>query len=367
MYKCLVVTSLLFLVETSAFAPTLSSPQKVSLATNPFNNEISHRHSNQIKGYDCARVGERGFKSSKATTTSLSSSLTSIIPREVLTSFLPASLGFYKNEYGVSYGYGLATACTALSILRSSGKASLLTTFHAASLMFYGVRLCVFLAIRLAISTRNQELAQKIEDRAMEKSRLSRSPFVLSCGLLYYGLATPLWFTSKLQDPSFQVSFLMKGLIAMTWFGFGIAALGDFTKTYVKKFVRKDEYALVTEGVYSILRHPNYTGEIIGWTANALCGLVAAFALATSESAVITGLPLLLSKIGVTMYGWALIVFVLLRATTTLEKRQEETYKKDIKYKDWIKSTWAGWVIPDTKDGEVELDKDQTESDGTGI
>ena len=59
----------------------------------------------------------------------------------------------------------------------------------------------------------------------------------------------------------------LAALLALMYLGFGVAALGDLTKTWVK--ARKGEDALVTSGVFRWLRHPNYTGEACLWSANA--------------------------------------------------------------------------------------------------
>ena len=55
---------------------------------------------------------------------------------------------------------------------------------------------------------------------------------------------------------------LYQVLVALTWFGMGLGALGDFNKSLVKKL--KGEDHLVTGGNFSLFRHPNYTGEMIG-------------------------------------------------------------------------------------------------------
>ena len=295
------------------------------------------------------------------------------IPQEVVTSFLPSSLGFIKSEFGVSYGYGFATALTGLSILRQFPGANSILPMHAAALIFYGFRLNAFLLIRTFLSSRIRATIKKIEDRANDRGgRLSRTPFLLSCGLLYYGLAAPLFLTSKLSNGILTGSSwllpVLKALVGLEWFGFAIAALGDLTKTYVKQ-TKKDEYTLVTSGIFSILRHPNYTGEMIGWTANALCGLVTAGVLLQKSA---MGLPALLRNVSALSVGWLGIVFVLLQATTGLESRQKEQYGDKQAYNDWISSTWGGFTLAKKEEGtngeaQLELNEKQIEESGSGI
>ena len=63
----------------------------------------------------------------------------------------------------------------------------------------------------------------------------------------------------------------LAALLALMYLGFGVAALGDLTKTWVK--AQKGEDALVTSGVFRWLRHPNYTGEACLWSANAAAAM----------------------------------------------------------------------------------------------
>eukprot|EP00980_Cylindrotheca_fusiformis_P016961 scaffold5159_cov112-Cylindrotheca_fusiformis.AAC.15 len=296
-----------------------------------------------------------------------------VIPQEVLTSVLPASLGFYRSEYGVSYAYGLATALTGLSLLRRFSGANTIFPMHAMALIFYGTRLNLFLAARTLLSSRIRSLVDKIEDRAKARGgRLSRAPFLLSCGFLYYGLAAPLLFTSKLTTDVLKplwVLPLLKVLVGIEWLGFGMAALGDFTKTYIKQ--AKGEDTLVTSGIFSILRHPNYTGEMIGWTANSFAGIVA-FTLLVNAATTRAVLWPLVRTMAVQTLGWVGIIFVLLQATTGLEKRQKEQYGGRTEYATWVSSTWSGWVLPSggaASDAEphIELDENQIEDAGSGI
>jgi protein-S-isoprenylcysteine O-methyltransferase Ste14 len=187
------------------------------------------------------------------------------IPPEVWTSFIPPAMGFYKSEWTVSYGYGFATALSALSLLtRTSLTNNPTFPIHAAGLVFYGFRLNIFLFLRNRISSRMKAFQKRIEERAQSRgNRLSRAPFVLGCGLLYFGLYTPLLLTSMISgstDVPPVLRMVMKVLVAMLWGGYIIGAVADTTKSYVKETEKNGKF-LVTSGIFSILRHPNYTGK----------------------------------------------------------------------------------------------------------
>ena len=291
------------------------------------------------------------------------------IAPEIWTSFLPTCLGFWKSEYTVSYGYGFGTALSALSILRRAGSVNALVPLHAAVLMFYGFRLNLFLFVRTLLSKRMQDFQDNIEERAQAKGNrwTTRAPFILSCSCLYYGLVAPLLLISKLTKdvavPMWATN-LIRTLIGVQWFGFGIAAIGDLTKTYVKQS-EKNERFLVTSGIFSIVRHPNYTGEIIGWTANNWCGVVAACFLLQNQVT-----PVIVANVATMTLGWVGILMVLLGATGNLEKRQKKDYGDDPKYTEWVKSSWSGWRLPAQEEPaeEPHLEvSDESEEFGSGI
>jgi len=261
------------------------------------------------------------------------------------------------SEYTVSYGYGFATALTAYSIWRRCQNVPLLT-LHTMALVFYGTRLNLFLAIRSKLSRRIQEFNESVEKKAQARgNRLAtRAPFILSCGWLYYGLNVPLVFTSQLLQQSTTLSptlqTVFRILFGAQWLGFVLAAVGDFTKTWVKQRQQNENF-LVRSGILAWIRHPNYTGECIGWTANAMAGMLAAALLvwggpttttASGSNSLSTALGLL-GNLTSLLVGWTGILFVLLRATSNLEERQAKDYGNDAKYQSWVESSWSGFQL----------------------
>jgi len=225
-----------------------------------------------------------------------------------------------------------------------------LGTAHALVLALYGFRLNAFLLYRELTIDRFKKFVEKIEDKANTKGgRLSRVPFILSCGFLYFCMAAPLFITA--QAPPSEASLF---LTALAWGGFGVAAMGDLIKTEVKG--KEGEDTLVTSGPFSILRHPNYTGEMLLWTSS----LLAAFSTAIATGTLIADSGWLAASV----LGAIGINFVLIQATTGLEKRQKEKYgdpsnPENAKYKEWIKSSWKGITFPpkdDVKKGEAAPD-----------
>ena len=309
--------------------------------------------------------------------TRITSTTINAVNPELLTSFLPPAMGFVKSEWTVSYGYGFSVALSALLLLSKQPQQLAFSTLHAAALVFYGLRLNLFLFLRNKFSPRYREIGKKIDERSKKRfpTRISLAPFVLSCGLIFYGLYIPAMLTSKLASDTIAMKTaaglglsVMKALIGIQWLGITIATIADLTKSYVKAS-EKDGKFLVTSGVFSIFRHPNFSGEILSWTCNSLCGALSAAYLLRSRFSLS-----MLGYLGLSTMGWSSMVFVLLRATSTLEERQQKEYGGTEKYEKWVKGTWCGWKLPikneDAKKEElpqITLNAESEEDFGSGI
>jgi len=290
-------------------------------------------------------------------------------------------MGFGKSEWTVSYGYGFATALSGLSMLlkqQQAGTPWTVASAQAAALVFYGFRLNAFLFLRNRLSPTYRAIGEQIEEKASERypTRLDRAPFVLSCGLLYYGLYLPVLLTTLFASDAVALNAAgvagitaMRLLVGLQWFGYLLAALGDATKSWVKASEKNGKF-LVTSGILSVLRHPNFTGEIVSWTCNALCGsLAGAYLLRSRFSLSVLG------NLGLSALGSAGMVFVLLRATSNLENRQKEEHGETEKYKRWVASTWCGWKLSleakekeeEAEPHEIIMNADVEEDFGSGI
>lgn len=251
----------------------------------------------------------------------------------------PTCLGYWKSEYTVSYGYGVATALSATAMYMSGvvTGAAPWALLHCIVLGLYGARLTLFLLYRETCIATFREFREKIEARATSRgSRLARTPFIISCSLLYLGLVAPLVLSSAWTGLAGSALFLpFKICVGLMYAGFGVAALGDLQKSFEK--ARGQE--LVTGGIFAVLRHPNYTGEQVLWTANFVAACLAFYG--TGVWSLSAGLWFLASLVG--CIG---INFVLCQATTNLETRQWEKYGLEPAYREWVATSWAGWGLP---------------------
>ena len=240
---------------------------------------------------------------------------------------VPTCLGLWKNGYSVSYGYGGAMlAVGAMTLPHTTGLAAL----HSAAYIGYGLRLILFLLYReLSLPASVHQMTPR--DGTIGQ-RLERLPVILSCAILYFCMAAPLRLTGAAAGFS---NILGRAAIATMHAGFLLAAVGDTWKSAVK--ARDGAGQLVTTGPYSVLRHPNYTGETIAWTASFFAGVVAAASSGAGASR--TG------WIAASALGALGIGFVLAEATAGLEKKQKLTYGTGpVVYQPRRGRTPAAWV-----------------------
>jgi steroid 5-alpha reductase family enzyme len=251
--------------------------------------------------------------------------------------FLPCSLGLWRTGYAVCYGFGGAMMASGLlqlfANLPGSAQAILPLHLHAALYVCFGARLNLFLLHR--------EIKFPVEIHKMTRKdaslleRLKRLPIITGCSVLYYCMsAAPMRVLALLNPP--KGNALTTTTLAVGFAGFLLAAVGDWYKCKIKARDGKD--TLVTTGPYRYLRHPNYTGDTIGWTC--VCLVLPLLSAMGNFRRVI---PWLAASI----FGWAGIVFAVMigEATMGLEKKQKEKYGGTPEYEEWIKKSWAGPML----------------------
>jgi len=260
---------------------------------------------------------------------------------------LPTCLGFWRSEYGVSYGYGGALAISGVLLQRdpmSFVPAAVMA--QALCLLLYGARLNLFLLYREVFLQRFRDARNRIEAKAKSKGgRLARMPFILTCSLLYLGLVAPTVLAFKASaagawaaaGASSAAARGFTGCIVAMYVGWALAMAGDFYKSVMKA---RNGDTLVTGGPYALLRHPNYQGEQLLWIANFVAGIIAVATLGFKAFTTATAVWAVASVLGVVG-----INLVLMQATGGLEARQREAYGNDPFYKEWVARTWKGFSL----------------------
>jgi len=281
---------------------------------------------------------------SRTTANLLQSGPYGILTLAAVASSVVVPITQYKSLYAFTVGYGLCVAVLGC-VLRSSfavpwklddlSTAMSLPSVLTASTIFYGVRLTSYLLLREWTGWKPKRAFSR-----KEPSRLQRIPFALSLSLFYAFMVSPIlyvlrrapeWTTvqAAMASTSWQVAWLGTGL---AWMGALLEAVADLHK-FINKHRHSSRTSLSsttstfkrftgpTGGVYSLTRHPNYTGEILFWVGNWLAGT---------------------SSLGSSVQGWISstlglvgIIYIMRSASNSLEQRQQESYGGQPNFEAW--------------------------------
>lgn len=234
------------------------------------------------------------------------------------------------------------------TVAKDASSSSAIVAAHSSLYILYGARLCLFLMMR---GRRMDFISPK---DATWKERLKRLPLIVGCAFLYFCMAAaPLRISSctaaaQVLAESVSVSSFPKiaalwATVAVGFGGFLLAAIGDWYKSKVK--ARDGPDKLVTTGPFRYLRHPNYTGEMIGWTCT--CLILPILQTGAYTAAVTTTVRPIVPWLVCSIVGWFGICFQVLarEATGGLEKKQKEKYGGTPEYEKWVKNSWSGPML----------------------
>jgi len=236
-------------------------------------------------------------------------------------------VGFYKFVYFLSIGYGFAIAGGAIAVLVMyfiNPTAVPLWIMIVSTLLFiaYGVRLSGFLLARELknVSFKKTDVAKD----TLAKNNEKKMPiFVLvtiwiCVAVLYTAQVSPMLF--RYVNASTDVILPAVGF-AVSVFGLILESIADNQKSAQKK-VRPDMVA--TQGLYKIVRCPNYLGEIIFWTGVFVSGLSTYATVGQWITAIL---------------AYICIVFIMFNGAQRLEKRQMARYGEDEEYNSYANKT----------------------------
>jgi steroid 5-alpha reductase family enzyme len=237
------------------------------------------------------------------------------------------AVGFYKFVYFLSIGYGFAVAGGGIAIfvmylINPSATPIWLVLIQMALFIAYGVRLSGFLLVRefKNISFKKTDVAK---DTLAKNDEKKMPVFVLATiwvcvSVLYVAQVSPMLF--RYNNGSTDVILPIIGF-AISVFGLILESISDNQKSAQKK-VRPDMVA--TQGLYKIVRCPNYLGEIIFWTGIFVSGI--------STYATI-------GQWIVAILAYICIVYIMFNGAQRLEKRQMARYGSNQEYNDYANKT----------------------------
>ncbi|MBE6542431.1 MAG: DUF1295 domain-containing protein [Ruminococcaceae bacterium] len=237
------------------------------------------------------------------------------------------AVGFYKFVYFLSIGYGFAVAGGGIAIfvmylINPSATPLWIVIVQMALFIAYGVRLSGFLLVRELknVSFKKTDVAKD----TLAKNNEKKMPFFVlvtiwvSVSILYVAQVSPMLF--RYNNASFDIIVPVIGF-AVSVFGLVLESIADNQKSAQKK-VRPDMVA--TEGLYKIVRCPNYLGEIIFWTGIFVSGVTTYATVGQWITAVL---------------AYICIVFIMFNGAQRLEKRQMARYGENEEYNTYANKT----------------------------
>ena len=237
------------------------------------------------------------------------------------------AVGFYKFVYFLSIGYGFAVAGGGLAIfvmylLNPSATPIWLVLIQMVLFIAYGVRLSGFLLVRELknISFKKTDVAK---DTLAKNNEKKMPVFVLatiwvSVSVLYVAQVSPMLF--RYTNASADVIVPIIGVV-ISVAGLILESIADNQKSAQKK-VRPDMVA--TQGLYKLVRCPNYLGEIIFWTGIFVSGVTSYATVGQWITAVL---------------AYICIVFIMFNGAQRLEKRQMARYGENEEYNTYANKT----------------------------
>ena len=237
------------------------------------------------------------------------------------------AVGFYKFVYFLSIGYGFAVAGGGLAIfvmclVNPTTTPMWLLFVQMALFIAYGARLSGFLLVRefKNISFKKTDVAK---DTLAKNNEKKMPVFVLATiwicvAVLYVAQVSPMLF--RYANSSEDIIVPVVGF-AVSIFGLILESIADNQKSAQKK-ERPDMVA--TEGLYKIVRCPNYLGEIIFWTGVFISGITTYATIGQWVTAIL---------------AYVCIVYIMFNGAQRLEKRQMERYGDNEEYNAYANKT----------------------------
>ena len=172
-----------------------------------------------------------------------------------------SAVGFYKYVYFLSIGYGLSVAGGAIAIaLLFLDKLQLIHILQLLLFVAYGVRLSGFLLVRELKNAAYRKTLTEVTSDEKTMPVFVKFAIWVCVAVLYTAQVSPVFYrlyngTATGALPFVGAAISLGGLI--------LEAAADRQKS-AQKAVNPNMVA--TQGLYRLVRCPNYLGEIIFWT-----------------------------------------------------------------------------------------------------
>ncbi len=240
---------------------------------------------------------------------------------------LMCSVGFYKFVYFLSIGYGFAIAGGGIAVavmyfVNPTATPLLIVLLQLALFILYGARLSGFLLMR-ELKNASFKKTEVAKDTLGKNSEKKMPVFVLAfiwifVSALYVAQTSPMLF--RIVNGSEDIVLPLIGM-AVSVAGIILESTADKQKSAQKK---KRPEMVAKEGLYRMVRCPNYFGEITFWTGVFVSGISTYSTPGQWITAVV---------------AYIAIVYIMFNGAQRLEKRQMKRYGDNREYKEYADRT----------------------------
>jgi steroid 5-alpha reductase family enzyme len=229
-------------------------------------------------------------------------------------------LGFRRTVWFVSIGYTFSVAIGTILVAALASRLWLHNGLQLAILFVWAARLGYFLVQR----DRNERYRQAVDDQTGRAQALPLSAKLgiwISTSVLYVTMLSPAVLSLAPLDPASVIgpAIVYLGIVVMIA-GVVIESIADRQKT---RFKREHPGRFTNIGLYRWVRCPNYLGEILVWFGSYVVGLVF---YAAWWHWVLAGV------------GLICIVLIMIGSTKRLERKHEERYGHDERFREYCRS-----------------------------
>lgn len=229
-----------------------------------------------------------------------------------------SALGFRRVDWFISLGYGFSIAAEAvLFALLYRGALSVWLVAQLVLLFAYGIRLGSYLVTRERAPSFARELEASKERSANIRGGVKFAIWV-SVSALYVAMASPALFSLSAAASGAPLPSLPLGAVLMLA-GLLLETLADWQKAGLKA---QNPKTFVQQGLYGIVRCPNYFGEMLFWFGLFVSGISAYTSLGNWLLAAV---------------GLVCIELIMLGSARRLELKQAERYGGDPAYRDYVR------------------------------
>lgn len=228
------------------------------------------------------------------------------------------SIGFHNYVWFLSIGYGLSVAAVSAAVLIIfHSSLSVINVFQCAVLIFYGLRLGVFLAMR---EWKNASYRKTLKEASKTEKKIPFFVLIImwiAVAALYVMQVSPLMY--RLYNGSTDIICPLIGA-CISLEGAIIEAVADYQKSVQKK---ENPQMVATKGLYKYVRCPNYYGELLVWLGVLIGGITTYHA----------------GQLVMALIAFACITYIMIDGAKRLEVRQNKRLKGNPEYEHYVNTT----------------------------